>query len=128
MTDLFACNAPASFQKIMDKVLGRCSGFTKVYLDDIIVFSDSPEGHLAHLTSVLQALQQAGLKANKKKCKFASLEVDYLGHRVSEGSVKQHPDKLRIHSHRFGISPVLPSIRLGITARHLTFGNSLQPC
>ena len=54
------------------------------YLDDIIVFSSTWEEHLARLRQVFKRLRHANLKLGAEKCVFATKEVSYLGHRVTE--------------------------------------------
>ena len=53
-------NAPATFQRAMEKVLHPCSGFAACYIDDVVVFSKTWDERLGHLTSVLQALDGLG--------------------------------------------------------------------
>lgn len=87
--------APATFQRTMDQLLsGTAKAFTRTYLDDIIVFSNSPQEHLAHLQVVLHALRNSNFKANPDKCVFATTEVKYLGHILSEGTIRPNPEKL----------------------------------
>ena len=59
-------NAPAVFQSIMDDVLRDCATFAVVYIDDILIFSDSMEEHLNHITEVMKSLKKAGLKVKAK--------------------------------------------------------------
>lgn len=75
--------APATFQKMMVEVLRGLEGFTTVYLDDIVVFSESPEEHVSHLRRVLERLQEHGLGCSAEKCQFARNEVSYLGHKIT---------------------------------------------
>ena len=50
-------NAPATFQAVMNRIFARClNKFVVVYLDDTLVFSDTPEEHLSHLRAVLDIL------------------------------------------------------------------------
>ena len=53
--------APAFFQHLMNKVLDNCS-FAMTYLDDIIIFSNSEEEHLAHIEEIFRRLEAADLK------------------------------------------------------------------
>ena len=79
------CNAPATFSRLMDRVLAGLHWETCLfYLDDIIVFSYSWEEHLARLRQVFERLRHANLKLGADKCTFAAKEVNYLGHRVTE--------------------------------------------
>ena len=65
------CNAPAVFQRTMDKVLSGLIGrFMCVYLDDKIVFSDNMEEHEYHLQCVFERLREAGIKLKPTKCSF----------------------------------------------------------
>ena len=61
-------NAPATFQRLMDKVLLGLEDFTCVYLDNILIFSNSWSDHLRHLHQVFDRLQSAGLTLKKSVC------------------------------------------------------------
>ncbi|KAJ8348857.1 hypothetical protein SKAU_G00274460 [Synaphobranchus kaupii] len=79
------CNAPATFERLMDRVLAavprsRCV----VYLDDLLVHASDFQQALANLTDVLAAIRQAGLRLNPKKCQLLRRETAFLGHIVSE--------------------------------------------
>ena len=79
------CNAPATFSRLMDRVLAGLHWETCLfYLDDIIVFSSTWEEHLARLRQVFEWLRHNNLKLGAEKCTFAVKEVSYLGHRVTE--------------------------------------------
>lgn len=81
------CNAPPSFQGLMNRVLGDCiDQFVLVYLDDILIYSKTKEDHVRHVGMVLKKLQDASLYANMSKCHFGQREVEFLGFRVSEGT------------------------------------------
>ncbi|GFX71221.1 retrovirus-related Pol polyprotein from transposon 297 [Trichonephila clavipes] len=63
------CNAPATFERMMDNLLRHFKWtMCLCYLDDIIVFSETFQDHLIRLRLVLKRLQEAGLKLNSKKC------------------------------------------------------------
>ncbi|GFX69071.1 retrovirus-related Pol polyprotein from transposon 297 [Trichonephila clavipes] len=90
------CNAPATFERMMDNLLRHFKWtMCLCYLDDIIVFSETFEDHLIRLRFVLKCLQEAGLKLNSKKCLFAAQEVKILGHLVSSNGVRPDPDKIK---------------------------------
>ena len=81
-------NAPATFQRFVDITLaGLTWKSCLVYLDDIIVFSNTKEEHLEHLDAVLGRLYRAGLSLNLKKCHFIQESVSYLGHVVYPGKL-----------------------------------------
>ena len=66
-----------------------------IYLDDIIVFSRTPEEHIHRLRAVFEKLKAAGLKLKSSKCDFFKKEIKYLGHVVSEQGVSTDPDKIK---------------------------------
>ena len=79
-------NAPATFQRLMESCLGELHlNWCIIYLDDIIVFSRTPEGHIHRLKTVFEKLRVAGLKLKPSKCDFFKKEIKYLGHVVSGG-------------------------------------------
>lgn len=66
--------APSTFQKLMVEVLaGFLDEFVKAYLDDIIVYSSTPEEYPHHLRRFLERLQGHGLRCTLKKCVFGPL-------------------------------------------------------
>ncbi|KAL5515000.1 hypothetical protein EMCRGX_G000106 [Ephydatia muelleri] len=88
------CNAPATFQRLMNLVLaGMQWSQCLVYLDDIIIPGRSVEEHLRNVASVLQRLRAAGLKLQPAKCSFFQKQVKYLGHVISEEGVATDPTK-----------------------------------
>ncbi|GFY28214.1 hypothetical protein TNCV_4395481 [Trichonephila clavipes] len=73
------CNAPATFERMMDNLLRHFKWtMCLCYLDDIIVFSETFEDHLIRLRLVLKCLQEAGLKLNSKKCLLLPKSFCYL--------------------------------------------------
>ena len=87
--------APATFQRLMDRVLKGTNKFTGVYLDDIIIYGDTWTEHLENVKTILQRIQQAGLTIKLKKCKFGMAECTYLGHKVGRGGVLPEDTKVR---------------------------------
>ena len=72
------CNAPATFQRLMDCVLAGLQWATcLVYIDDIIIMGKTFEEHLHHLQQVLDRLKSAGLKIQPSKCHFLQHEVNF---------------------------------------------------
>ncbi|RVE58875.1 hypothetical protein OJAV_G00198510 [Oryzias javanicus] len=89
------CNAPSTFQRLMQRLFGDQQGQTLLlYLDDIVVFSSSIPQHLERLEVVLSRLQLEGLKVKLSKCSFLKREVQYLGHVISDKGVSTDPAKL----------------------------------
>ena len=86
--------APATFQRLMDGLIRGQESFAAAYLDDLIIFSSSLEEHLAHVRTVLERIQNAGLTVKMKKCQFAMAQCSYLGHLVGSGVVKPEESKL----------------------------------
>ena len=80
------CNAPATFQSLMFEVLRPFLGrFVCVYLDDVLIYSESWDEHLSHVRSVLQALRHHKLFVNSTKSEFGIQKTTYLGHVVEAG-------------------------------------------
>lgn len=91
------CNAPGTFQRLMERMFGD-QRFQSVllYLDDIVVFSSTVSQHLERLENVFSRLDQQSLKVKLSKCHFFQKEVKYLGHVVSEHGVATDPDKVAV--------------------------------
>ncbi|KAF9760555.1 Transposon Tf2-6 polyprotein, partial [Nosema granulosis] len=90
------CNAPATFQRTMDKILGDKRGtYVLPYLDDIIIYSKNLEEHKAHVVEVMRKLKEAGVSLNQKKCKIAQREIKILGSVVSKDKIIPDPDKVK---------------------------------
>ena len=110
-------NAPATFQQLMQSYLGNlplCYCF--IYLDDIIVFSKTPEEHVFRLRAVFENLKQAGLKLKPSKCEFFRQELTYLGHVVSKDGIQTDPKKVEA-IHKWPIPINMTEVRniLGFT-------------
>ena len=65
-----------------------------IYLNDVIVFSKTPEEHVFRLEAVFEKLKQAGLKLKPSKCEFFRQELTYLGHVVSKDGIQTNPKKV----------------------------------
>ena len=129
-------NVPAVFQRLMHKVISRLmtgpEDFVAVYLDDVIVFSQSLQAHLEHLTKVFDCLKAANLKLNPKKCKFMSVEVEYLGHIVTPQGLRPNERNLDAVK-EFPVPTNVRHLRqfLGLTSHYqrfiLNYAKTAQP-
>src|ERR687886_3087986 len=87
------CNAPATFQRLMDAViLPEYRSFIETYIDDLMTHSGTFDDHLKHLEVLLSALRKHKLVVKLSKCKFAQKEVKFLGHVISYNSIKTNPE------------------------------------
>ncbi|KAH9523000.1 hypothetical protein DERF_006553 [Dermatophagoides farinae] len=94
-------NAPAVFQRIIFKILkaNELTKFAHNYIDDIIVFSKDLEEHIQHLEKILLVFRKERIILKFSKCKFASEEVNYLGHNIQCNQIRPlHSNKQSILS------------------------------
>ena len=97
------CNAPATFQRLMQKCMGELNlTYALIYLDNVIVYSDTKEEHLVRLCTVLERFMEHGLKLKPSKCNFFHTEISYLGHKVSAAGMEPGTDGLK------GITEIVP--------------------
>jgi len=91
------CNAPGTFQREMNRIffplIGRC---LFVYIDDLIVFSNSYEEHLDDLFEVFKIIRENGLKLNLEKCNFFQNKVELLGHTISTDGIEPIQTKVKV--------------------------------
>ncbi|XP_060964053.1 uncharacterized protein LOC133033355 [Cannabis sativa] len=88
-------NAPATFMDLMNRVFKDfLDDFVIVFIDDILIYSDSEETHERHLRMVLQHLREHKLYAKFKKCEFWLPQVSFLGHVVSKDGILVDPVKI----------------------------------
>ena len=91
------CNAPSTFQNIMNIILGKDNWVCAIpYLDDVIIFSKDIHEHKQHLERVLGKIKAAGLTLNNEKCQFFKSEIKYLGYILSQGQIRPDPEKLQL--------------------------------
>ena len=91
------CNAPPTFQRLMQNCLGELNlTYCLIYLDDVIVFSDTPEEHLRRMRVVFECLHEQGLKLKLSKCEVFKSKINYLAHHVSQKGVL--PSKKNLES------------------------------
>ena len=117
------CNAPATFQRLMQVVLAGLEGkICFVYIDDILVCSKTFEEHLQHLEQVFERLRKAGLTLKPKKCSFLKKEVIYLGHVISSQGIAPDPAKTQ-KIHYYPVPTDLAKLRqfLGFASHYRRF-------
>ncbi|SLM34590.1 reverse transcriptase domain protein [Lasallia pustulata] len=89
-------NAPATFQARINNILRLYLDiFCTTYIDDILIYSNDLQSHCSYVYAVLQALREAGLHCNLKKCEFEVTEVVYLGMILSTSGVQMDPKKVK---------------------------------
>lgn len=93
-------NVPSVFQRLMQRVLMGLNpddgpDFVSVYIDDVIVFSETLDEHMEHLDLVLSRLTEANLKLKLRKCQFIRQEERYLGHVITPQGLKPNPDQVQ---------------------------------
>ena len=90
------CNAPATFQALMNDVLRPfLRRFVLVFFDDILIYSASWTDHLRHLRIVLTELRRHSLFVKCSKCAFGVPSVAYLGHTISAAGVAMDSAKVQ---------------------------------
>ena len=87
-------NTAQTFQRFMDQVL-RGLDFCYVYIDDVLIASNTPEEHKVHLRLVLQRFEQYGILINPAKCVFGASELHFLGHHVTPTGVTPLPQQVQ---------------------------------
>lgn len=89
-------NAPVVYQRIISDTLRPFidSGKALVYIDDVLLLSDTVTEGLSLLDSVLKTLTNAGFSINLRKCVFLTTQVEYLGRTISEGQVRPSDRKI----------------------------------
>ena len=83
------CNALATFQRLMQNCLGELNlTYDLIYLDNVIVFSQTEEEHLHRLRVVFAHFLEHRLKFKPSKCLFLQDEITFLGHEISAEGMK----------------------------------------
>ena len=89
-------NAPTMFCTLMNKIFHPyLDKFMMVYLDDIVIYSNTLKEHVEHLRKVFKILKQNELYVKKEKCSFAKEEVSFLGHRIKDGKLMMDDSNVR---------------------------------
>ena len=90
------CNAPATFQRLMQNCLGKLNlTYALIYLDNVIVYSRTEEEHLTRLRAMFERFRESGLKLKPSKCNFFRTEINYLGHTMSAKGMEPSVDGIK---------------------------------
>ncbi|KAJ1041145.1 hypothetical protein NDA10_004841 [Ustilago hordei] len=88
-------NAPAHFQSFINDIFQDIIGvYVVVYLDDFLIFSDTEEAHVKHVTEVLTRLRSNRLFAKLSKCEFHTKIVEFLGYIIKPTGIEMDPEKV----------------------------------
>jgi hypothetical protein len=89
------CNAPATFQHMMNNILQECLGkYALVYMDNIIIFSKSKSENVTHIKRVFKLLKENDLVVSEKKCKSGQEQLLFLGHIVDGLGINVDDNKI----------------------------------
>jgi hypothetical protein len=89
------CNAPATFQRLMEKVLQPVLWKkAMVYIDDVNIYSETFEQHIEDLKEVFKLIKDANLRINPEKCHFGTNQMQFLGHVIGCDGIKPDPQKV----------------------------------
>ena len=90
------CNAPATFQCLMQNTLGELNlTYCVIYLDDVIVFGHMEEEHLECLHVMFQRFWEFNLKLKPSKCSFFQLKIVYLAHHIWQRGILPSQDNVQ---------------------------------
>ncbi len=89
-------NAPATFCTFMNDIFRKwLDDFVVVYIDDILIYSGTLEEHVEHLRKAFQRLRENKLYAKLEKCECGVMEVDFLGHKITQEGLKMDDHKVK---------------------------------
>ena len=83
------CNAPVTFQRLMQGCLGELNlTYCLIYLDEVIIYAKNEEEHLDRLRTIFERFRRDNLKLKPSKCNLFQKEIMYLAHDVSAEGIK----------------------------------------
>ncbi|GBP15917.1 Retrovirus-related Pol polyprotein from transposon gypsy [Eumeta japonica] len=89
-------NAPSIFQRCVDDILRSYIGkFAYVYIDDVLIYSSTPEEHIEHIEAIVNALHKANMKISNEKSHFFKEEIEYLGHVIKHNGITVDPTEIQ---------------------------------
>ena len=91
-------SAPSKFSMVISDIMKSMDKHTAVYLDDIIIFTESPdvEEHFQRIIEALQCLEKAGMKIHLEKCEFFKRQLKFLGKLLSASGTKPLPKHVQL--------------------------------
>jgi hypothetical protein len=90
------CNAPATFQSIMNELLREAlDEYVIVYLDDILIYSKTKEEHFRHIRRVFELLESEKFYLKLNKCEFAKESISFVGYIISQGIIRMDDRKIQ---------------------------------
>ena len=90
-------DAPATFCTLINCIFQPyLDQFVVVYLDDIVVYNNTLAEHAEHLRVVFGVLRDNELYVKREKCSFVKPEVDFLGHKIIDGTLLMDKAKVRV--------------------------------
>ena len=81
-------NAPSEFQNIMNDIFNDHTRFSIVYIDDVLIFSNSIEEHFQHLRIFQKIIKESGLVISAPKRKLFQTQISFLGFEIYQGKIK----------------------------------------
>ena len=81
-------NAPSEFQNIMNDIFNAYTRFSIVYIDDVLIFSNSIEEHFQHLRIFQKLVRENGLVISASKIKLFQTKIRFLGFEIYQGTIK----------------------------------------
>ena len=89
------CNAPATYQALMNHIFSAYVGrFMDIYLDDIVIYSNTLVEHVEHVKLVMDILAREKLYLSEKKLHFIAPELHILGRIIDDDGIRMDPDKV----------------------------------
>ena len=80
-------NASSEFQRIMNDIYNPFSEFCIVYIDDVLIFSQTIDQHFKHLKTFYFATRKAGLAISNSKVSLFQTKIRFLGHHICKGTI-----------------------------------------
>ena len=87
--------APAWFMRMITEVLEKHKHYCVVFLDDVLIFSDTEEEHEHHVREVLESIRLHNFLLKEKKCCFFAQEVNFLGFDIGKDGIKITEEKIK---------------------------------